>query len=98
MQKSVASRPSTFRTVQDAIEYSVGKNQPRSRRSALLSVPPLLHHTATDRQEEGVYTWVTDVGQTVEYWDHWFRGLSKTFLSLSCAKLLVLAGTHPLIT
>lgn len=34
--------------------------------------------------------------QSEPYWEEWYRGLSQMFLSLSCPKLLCLAGTDRL--
>jgi protein phosphatase methylesterase 1 len=42
------------------------------------------------------YTWRADLLATEPYWTEWFQGLSQSFLSVKCARLLVLAGTDRL--
>ena len=41
-------------------------------------------------------TWRTNLHRTSEYWDEWYRGLSKDFLSVQANKLLILASTDRL--
>ena len=48
--------------------------------------------TTTPRQ----FTWRTNLHRTSEYWDEWYRGLSKDFLSVQANKLLILASTDRL--
>eukprot|EP00730_Choanoeca_flexa_P016023 TRINITY_DN7490_c0_g2_i2.p1 TRINITY_DN7490_c0_g2~~TRINITY_DN7490_c0_g2_i2.p1 ORF type:complete len:286 (+),score=36.67 TRINITY_DN7490_c0_g2_i2:486-1343(+) len=38
------------------------------------------------------YTWRVDLSKSAPYWEEWFRGLSKTFLSVPGPKMLMLAG------
>lgn len=40
-----------------------------------------------------VYVWRTDLLKTKEYWEGWFKGLSKAFLAVPLLKQLVLAGS-----
>ena len=42
------------------------------------------------------YTWRIDLAATEPHWTGWFKGLSEKFLSLSGAKLLLLAGVDRL--
>jgi protein phosphatase methylesterase 1 len=42
------------------------------------------------------YTWRTNLHETSLYWDEWYRGLSKDFLSINSNKLLILASTDRL--
>ena len=43
-----------------------------------------------------MYTWRIDLTKTEQYWRGWFQGLSKLFLSIPQAKLLILAGVDRL--
>ena len=40
------------------------------------------------------YVWRTNLMATKPYWEEWFSGLTKTFLSLNCKKILFLAGSE----
>ncbi|CAF0879323.1 unnamed protein product [Rotaria sp. Silwood1] len=42
------------------------------------------------------YTWRIDLSKTEKFWEGWFSGLSKLFLSCECPKLLLLAGVDRL--
>jgi len=42
------------------------------------------------------YTWRIDLSKTEHFWQGWFSGLSKLFLSCECPKLLLLAGVDRL--
>lgn len=42
------------------------------------------------------YTWRANLLATEPYWTEWFKGLSQSFLSVKCARLLLLAGTDRL--
>ncbi|CAK7268966.1 Protein phosphatase methylesterase 1 [Sporothrix epigloea] len=44
------------------------------------------------------WRWTTDLGGTQPFWEGWFVGLSKKFLSARGGKLLLLAGTDRLDT
>jgi protein phosphatase methylesterase 1 len=50
-------------------------------------------NTSTDTNK---YTWRIDLSKTEPYWQGWFSGLSKLFLSCECPKLLLLAGVDRL--
>lgn len=52
--------------------------------------------SATDVDKRYAYTWRANLLATEPYWDNWFRGLSQSFLSVKCARLLLLAGTDRL--
>ena len=41
-------------------------------------------------------SWRIDLTKTEKYWREWFKGLSSTFLSLTCPKFLLLAGVDRL--
>jgi protein phosphatase methylesterase 1 len=44
------------------------------------------------------FVWIADARRTAPHWRGWFQGLSRLFLSLKCAKLLIVADTDRLDT
>ena len=90
MKSMLNSRPTTFQSIEEAVDYMVTSGQIRNRKSAILSVPSTL------KQVDGHYEWRTNLAKTEKYWNQWFADLSSKFLSLRGAKLLVLAGTDRL--
>lgn len=55
------------------------------------------NHSATNGDPRP-WKWVTDLAATQPFWENWFVGLSKKFLSARGGKLLLLAGTDRLDT
>lgn len=55
-------------------------------------------HGQDQTKNEHPYEWRTNLVASEPYWDGWFRGLSQQFLSLTCQKALLLAGTDRLDT
>lgn len=47
-------------------------------------------------ETNSTYTWRIDLTRTEQFWRGWFEGLSSKFLSVPCAKLLLLAGVDRL--
>lgn len=61
--------------------------------------PPVETHppaAAASSNEPAKYTWRIDLSKTEQFWQGWFSGLSKLFLSCECPKLLLLAGVDRL--
>lgn len=92
MQKYLSTRPSSFTSVEAAIDWHISSRTLRNRSSAALSVPSLLHYDALTRS----WVWRTDLSLTRSFWADWFTGLSDTFLAAKCGKQLLLAGTDRL--
>lgn len=91
MQSYLNTRPTSFQSVEDAIDWHVRSRTIRNPESAQISTPPLLV-----QQESGAWTWRTDLSSTSAYWEDWFTGMSSAFLAGKGAKLLILAGTDRL--
>jgi protein phosphatase methylesterase 1 len=91
MQTYLANRPKFFPSLPAAVEWHIRSRTLRNPQSARASVPSLLLQ-GTD----GRWAWRTELGSTEAYWENWFTGMSKKFLSGKGAKLLVLAGTDRL--
>jgi protein phosphatase methylesterase 1 len=91
MSTYLASRPTSFESLERAIEWHVRSRTLRNPASARASVPPLLIET-----DAGRWVWRTDLKATEPFWENWFQGMSKKFLEARGAKLLLLAGTDRL--
>ncbi|KAF1912505.1 Alpha/Beta hydrolase protein [Ampelomyces quisqualis] len=91
MQTYLASRPKAFPSLPAAVEWHIRSRTLRNPQSARASVPSLLLQGS-----DGRWAWRTELGSTEAYWENWFTGMSKKFLSGKGAKLLILAGTDRL--
>ncbi|OQN95597.1 hypothetical protein B0A48_18302 [Cryoendolithus antarcticus] len=93
MKTYLSSRPRSFPSVAEAVDWHLRSRTIRSRESAAASVPSLLIASPSD---SGAYTWRTDLSTTSSAWEGWFQGMSSKFLTGRGAKLLILAGTDRL--
>lgn len=102
MSMILDSRPSSFESIEKAIEWHARTKAIRNLESAKVSVPSIvkLHDnsksTDTSSKSDGRYEWITDLRKTEPFWNNWFVGLSEKFLQVPAARLLVLAGTDRL--
>uniref|UniRef100_A0AAQ6IQQ0 Protein phosphatase methylesterase 1 n=1 Tax=Anabas testudineus TaxID=64144 RepID=A0AAQ6IQQ0_ANATE len=104
MQNFLRSRPKTFKSLENAIEWSVKSGQIRNIESARVSMGG---QGVTDKvininnyfyfiKKECIFTWRVELSKTEKYWEGWFRGLSALFLTCPVPKLLLLAGVDRL--
>ncbi|KAK6411113.1 Protein phosphatase methylesterase 1 [Oleoguttula sp. CCFEE 5521] len=93
MKTYLSSRPRSFTSIAEAIDWHLRSRTIRSRESAEASVPSLLINSPSNT---GSYTWRTDLSTTSSAWEGWFQGMSARFLTGRGAKLLILAGTDRL--
>jgi protein phosphatase methylesterase 1 len=93
MRAYLANKPSSFESVEDAVDWHMRTKVLRNRESARISIPSLL---VPCLDESGKLSWRTDLSRTEEYWWDWFKNMSAKFLSSRGAKLLILAGTDRL--
>ncbi|QDS72991.1 hypothetical protein FKW77_008917 [Venturia effusa] len=91
MNSYLATRPSSFASLDQAIHWHIRSRTLRNVESAKASVPSLLL-----QGEDAKWHWRTDLSRTEAYWENWFQGMSGKFLSSRGAKLLILAGTDRL--
>lgn len=91
MKTYLSSRPNSFGTVEEAVDWHIRSRTIRDRESAQLSVPSLLVQTGP-----AAFTWRTDLTSTSAWWEEWFKGMSSKFLTGKGAKMLILAGTDRL--
>lgn len=91
MHTYLSNLPKSFGSLQSAIDWHLKTGLIRNKTSAEVSVPSYFK-----RLDSGRYVWRIDLSQTAEYWNTWFVGLSKQFVSAPTSKLLILAGTDSL--
>ena len=91
MENIVNNRPERFNSIQKGIEYMYKSGTIKNIESARISVPPLLKE---DINKNGVKTYVfkTNLMESKPFWNEWFIGLTKAFLSCNIPKTLMLAG------
>lgn len=102
----LAKRPKEFARETDAVAWFVRSGLTTNLASARVSAPSQIRRvTGTYMEENDVgranetckrFVWILDARATAPHWRGWFEGLSRTFLSAKCAKLLVLAGADRL--
>ncbi|SMR54123.1 unnamed protein product [Zymoseptoria tritici ST99CH_3D1] len=93
MKTYLASRPSSFANISEAIQWHIRTRTLRSPQSADISVPSLLVPDTTNPDR---LVWRTDLSLMSSFWPEWFTGMSSSFLTGRGAKLLILAGTDRL--
>lgn len=91
MKTYLRSRPESFASVDEAVQWHIRSRTIRDAHSAAASVPRLLVEGPESR-----FVWRTDLAGTEPWWEGWFTGMSKGFLESRVAKALVLAGTDRL--
>jgi protein phosphatase methylesterase 1 len=101
MQSFLRGRPTSFRSLDQAIEWSIRSGQLRNIESAKVSMPGQLMRidkTDTDgcTDDNVMYQWRVDLTSTEKYWKEWFQGLSSVLLSTSTPTILLLAGVDRL--
>ncbi|KAI1115159.1 Alpha/Beta hydrolase protein [Nemania sp. NC0429] len=98
MQTYLSTRPTGFQSLETGIEWHIRSRTIRNSISARTSVPSLLHLRDEEPGDTRPWKWRTDLAATQPYWENWFVGLSRKFLTARGGKLLLLAGTDRLDT
>lgn len=97
LEKSDASLQVLPTVYDDGVEEDAGEaveellSEPLSSSSSS-SIAPL----QDGKETHFTYKWRANLLATEPYWSEWFQGLSQSFLSVKCARLLLLAGTDRL--
>jgi len=87
----ISKRPTNFPSLDDAIAWSLSAGYIQNGESATYSVPAQLN------ENNGTYTWKTDLTKTFSHWKGWFEGMSELFVKLKLInKVILLAGTDRL--
>jgi len=93
MTNVLRNRPSSFPSVEAAIQWAIKSGTVQSNESARVSIPPQIRKAAN-----GSYVWRTDLMSSEKYWRAWFEGMSKAFTTAPAARLLLLANADRLDT
>ena len=92
MENIVHNRPDKFNSIQKGIEYMYKSGTIKNIESARISVPPLLKEEKNEKTGKTIYKFKTNLLDSKPYWNEWFLGLTKAFLSCYIPKMLMLAG------
>jgi len=90
MQNVLMSRPTSFKSETEAIEWSITSHTIRNVESAKISVPSQL--TKIEGKRGTKYIWRANLSASEKYWEAWYQGLSEKFLSTKAPKLLFIAS------
>jgi len=101
MRTILQGRPTIFKSVEKATEWSVKTGYIRNLHSARASMVGQLakkkeNPNKINKSFNDGYKWRIDLMKTEPHWKGWFEGLSSKFLSISSPKLLLLAGVDRL--
>ncbi len=91
MENIVNNRPERFNSIQKGIEYMYKSGTIKNIDSARISVPPLLKEVV-NKNGTKTYSFKTNLMESKPFWNEWFIGLTKAFLSCNIPKTLMLAG------
>ena len=92
MENIVHNRPEKFNSIQKGIEYMYKSGTIKNLESARISVPPLLKEEKNEKTGKVFYKFKTNLLDSKPFWNEWFIGLTKAFLSCNIPKMLMLAG------
>ncbi|RKO86130.1 Alpha/Beta hydrolase protein, partial [Blyttiomyces helicus] len=98
MRSILRSRPKSFASIPDAIAWSVRSMSVKDNASARVSIPSQIKLVHDADGAGARYEWITDLSASEQHWEGWFKNLSSKFLTMRCARLLILAGTDRLDT
>ncbi|KAI0025504.1 protein phosphatase methylesterase 1 [Xylariomycetidae sp. FL0641] len=104
MHTYLQTRPAGFASLEAAVDWHLRSRTLRNAVSARTSVPGLVQQKPEDaapparRPDARPWKWRADLAATQPFWEDWFVGLSRKFLTARGGKLLLLAGTDRLDT
>ena len=96
MKSVIDKKQKEFTSINEAISY-MASTQIKNLQSCRISIPPLLKQIKNSKGKK-VFTWKTDLFQTEQFWDDWYKDLSKQFLGIKVPKALILTDTNELDT
>jgi len=94
MEGIVKSMPKSFPSLEAAIQWAVRSNTIKNLASAKVSIPPQLVESTNPKTGAKEYVWKVDLMASEKHWMGWFKGLTKSFLSIQVPKVLLLAGAE----
>ncbi|CAE7552805.1 ppe1 [Symbiodinium pilosum] len=83
------ARPRNFKSLEDAISWSLSSGMLTDPQAAKENIPLRLHCEADG---ELLWSWITDVSKASGCWPEWFDGVSSLFVSLPVPKLLLVGS------
>ena len=86
MVNFLKNRPESFKSIEEAVEWSIVYNVLYNRESANISIPHQMRHD----EATGRYVWIFDAVKYIDIWTDWMKSYNSTLLSLHCGKSLVL--------
>jgi protein phosphatase methylesterase 1 len=92
MKELIATRPSAFPSVDDAIDYVAMCGEMQNRESALVSAGGRF------RWDGDVLVWRTDLAKCEADWEGWFKGFAQLFVQPQNYKILVVPDINRLDT
>ncbi|KAG9285563.1 hypothetical protein G9A89_006551 [Geosiphon pyriformis] len=92
MSSFLRTRPTEFKSIEHAIEWSVKSGTIHNLASSRVSIPSLFTEESDPNTGMSKLVWRTNLAATQKYWEGWFIGMSEKFLASKAAKLLILAG------
>lgn len=96
MMYHLLRRPKIFNSIQEGIDWHLKNKIIKNEQSARISVPMLFKEYISRDSVEKKWVWKVDLNATDSFWHGWLNGLSNCFLSISCAKLLILSNADRL--
>ena len=93
MKEFLLSRPNSFSSINETINYISTSGEMQNFKSAAIST---LGRFNIDNN--GILTWKTDLIKSENHWKGWFQGFSNTFLSIQTYKVLILPNINRLDT
>ena len=88
----LSSRPKSFNSEREAINYISTSGEMMNSRSAALSAPGRI------KMKDGSLTWITDLRPSEPYWNGWFKGFADLFLKTPGFKILILTNINNMDT
>ena len=98
MEQIVKNRPPEFPDLRSVVRFGIQSGQVKDIKSARVSMPAQVIKQFDPDLGQEKYVWRTDLLATKQYWEEWFKDLTKTFLNTKAKKMLILAGIERMDT
>lgn len=82
------ARPSSFKSLDAAVAWSISSGMLHSRFAAELSIPSRLRWD----EDHNAWVWRAEIAKAAALWNGWFDGLSTLFAGLPLPKMLLVGG------
>ena len=92
MKNVVEARPRGFGSVEEAVNWALKTRYIKSAKSAGISMPSQVAYSPEHNDGNLKFLWRTDLSKTSQFWESWFKGMDKKFLSAKCGPKVVLVA------